>query len=75
MEYEIGCDIILINIPGIPQYETLDFFLFTKNLPISIGEVFKMCNSGIPYNLSSSGAGSLGQATVDFDAKRELSML
>ena len=51
MEYEIGCDIILINIPGIPQYETLDFLIFLKNLPISIGEVFKMFNSGIPSNL------------------------
>ena len=65
----------MINIPGIPQYEALDFFMFLKNLPISMGEVFKMFNSGIPFNFSSSGAGSLEQATVDFDAKNELSML
>ena len=64
-----------MNIPGIPQYDIRDFFILLINLAISIGEVFKLFSSGIPFNLTSLGAESLAQATVDFEAKNEFKML
>ena len=60
---------ILINILGIPQYGAWDFFIFLMNLAISMGEVFKRFKSGTPSFLTSSGAGSFGQETVDLEAK------
>ena len=75
MECEIGCEMILMNIPDIPQQEACDFLIFLMNLAISIGEVFNKSKSGIPSFLTSLGAGSFELETEDFEAKNAFSKL
>ena len=75
IEKEIGVEIILINLPGIPQCERCDFFKFLINLANSNGLVFKLLRDGTPSFLSRLGAGSFEFGTVDFDAKYWLNIL
>ena len=75
MEADTSLDIKFRNIPDIPQWEKLDFFMTLINFATSIGDVFTYSNDGISLNLSSLGTHSSGHDTVDFEAKNEFNKL
>ena len=75
IENEIGVEIRLINLPGIPQYDMCDFFKFLIILPNSKGLVFSEFKGETFSFCSRLGAGSSGFGTVDLDEKNVLKIL
>ena len=68
-EWEIGWEIRLKNLPGIPQCEECDLFNCLINLAVSIGEVLILSKFGILSNLFRNGGSSVSFGTLDLQAK------
>ena len=70
MENETEVLISPNNLPGIPQWEKLDFFIVLMSFATSNGLVFNIDKLGTPSNLFRYGGGSLQFGTVDLDVKK-----
>ena len=65
----------MVQLPGIPQWDKYDFFIFLMIFATSIGEVLSVFKGLIPSFLCKRGTGSFGLFTVAFEAKNLLNML